>query len=184
MRAQRPASREIAGIIVTVAAVLGVTGGLLRAADSLPALLRGREGVAYLPSIEAAERTLGERLWLPAYFPDTFAWPPTVVAVHRGPPPFVTLTFADRAGEPVLVVSQSLGSGAPALPGPLPSARVLHRVTVRLHGDEAMLARVVGRDGRTWHDLAWEMHGRRLSLLARASADEVLRMASSVRGRP
>jgi len=175
----------MAGIIVTLAAVLGAAAGLLRVADSLPALLRGQEGVARLPSIEAAEQTLGARLWLPAYFPDTIAWPPTAVVVHRGPPPFVTLTFADRAGEPTLVIGQSLGSVAVAPPSePFPRAQVLHSVTVALHGADVKLVRLVDREGRTWHHLAWEMEGRRLSLRSRGSADELLRMARSVRGRP
>lgn len=185
MRLDREAVREVAGIVMALSMVLGVTAGLLRVADSVPGLIRGEpKGATRLLSIDAAERRLGERLWLPAYFPDTLSWPPAAIVVRRGPPPSVAVTFVDRGGEPALVLGQSLGTTAPVPEELQARDPVLHRVTVPLHDGRATLLRLAGRDGRIWHDLAWEMEGRRIVLRSRGSVDELLRMARSVRHRP
>ncbi|MBI4011441.1 MAG: hypothetical protein HY359_03960 [Candidatus Rokubacteria bacterium] len=168
---------------MTLALVMGATAAVLRAVDTLPAYLGGAgRGVERFDSVEAVERRLRERLWLPSYFPDTLRWPPAGIRLHTGPPPSVVLTFGDRGGEPRLVVFQSLGGlGAPP-PEPLPGGRVLQTVTVPLHDAPAALSRVLDRDGRVWHELGWSTGDRRVVLRSRGPVAELLRMGESVRG--
>ncbi len=170
---------------MTLALVIGATAAVLRAVDGLPAYLGGaRRGEERFDSVEAVERRLGERLWLPSYFPDSLRWPPAGIRVHAGPPPSVVLTFTDRGGEPLLLLVQSLrGFGTPP-PELFPGGGVLQTVTVPLHGAPAALSRVVDGDGRVWHELGWSTGDRRVVLRFRGPVAELLRIGESVRGRP
>ena len=167
---------------MTLSLVMGATAAVLRAVDALPAYLGGAaRGVERFHSVEEVERRLRERLLLPSYFPDTLRWPPARIRLHTGPPPSVVLTFADRGGEPWLVVFQSFGALGTPPPQLLPAGRVLQTVTVPLHGTQAALSRVLDGDGRLWHELGWSTGERRIVLRSRGPVDELLRMGESVR---
>ena len=167
---------------MTLSLVMGATAAVLRAVDALPAYLgvAGR-GVEGFDSVEAVERRLRERLWLPSYFPDSLRWPPAEIRVHAGPLPSVALTFAGSERDARLVVFQSFGAFGTPPPQLLPAGRVLQTVTVPLHGAPAALSRVLDRDGRVWHELGWSTGDRRVVLRSRGPVDELLRMGESVR---
>jgi hypothetical protein len=171
-------------MVVTLSLVLGATAGVLRILDALPGRLRHEPpGVRRVASVEDAERVVGARLWLPAYFPDSLRWPPATVTVHAGPPPAVTLAFEDAAGEVVLLLVESLARRL-AAPPPAPAAPQVLQVRPVVIGDaEATLSRFVGHDGRVWHDLAWTLDGRSLVLRSRGPAEDLVRIGGSIRSR-
>jgi hypothetical protein len=169
---------------VTLSLVLGATAGVLRLLDVLPGRLRQEpSGVSRVVSVADAERVMGARVWLPAYFPDTLRWPATAVTVHPGRPRAVTLAFADASGEVVLLLVESLSPSA-AIPPPLPArGQLLYEGPVTIGDASATLSRFVGDDGRVWHDLVWSRDGRTLAMRARGPVEELVRVAASVRPR-
>ena len=184
MSGNRGRLAELGAIVVTLTLVLGATAGALRLLDTLPSRLRHEPpGVRRVATVADAEQAVGERIWLPAYFPDTLKWPATSVTVHAGPPPTVTLAFSGPGDEVVLLMVEST---ARRLATSLPAPRARDMLDVRsvvVDGVEATLSRFVGDDGRVWHDLAWTRDGRTIVLRSRGPADELLRMAASIRPR-
>lgn len=172
---------ELVRILATLALVVGAAAGLLRALDALPAYLQGTpRGVRSFGSVEEIERRLRERLLLPAYFPDTLRWPPAAIRLESGPPPAVALTFVGREdGEERLVILQSFGPSAVASPRLLAPGLALQTTSVPVLGAEGRVVRILGRDGRIWHDVTWHAGDRQLTLRSRGSLEELLMMARS-----
>lgn len=187
--ARSAALGEVARVVMTLGLVVVAAAGLLRGLDSLPGWLGAEpRGVKTFDSIEAAERHLKARLVVPAYFPDTLAWPPAAVRVDEGPPSAVGLTFLGRgSGEPRLILYQDLGGpgfgGDPRSLRLLPAWVVLQRTRTALHGRDVVLTRLLDEDGLVWHEVAWEVEGRRLALRSRGAVDELLTIAHSTGGR-
>lgn len=175
---------ELGRFVVSLSLVLGATAGALRILDALPARLRHDEpGVRRVASVADAERVLGASVWMPAYFPDTLRWPATAVAVHAGPPPAVTVAFADGAGDVAVIIVESLATAAVIPPVLPPQGTMLQVRSITVNEAEATLSRFIGLDGRVWHDLAWSRDGRTLVLRSRGPVEDLLRMAGSIRPR-
>ena len=164
----------------TLVLVMGGAAGALATLDAAPGWLRGEpRGVRRLQSIDEAERRLKARLYLPAFFPDRYRWPPSSVRLVLGEPSSVALTFEAGGGGPALELGQTVGGEGPVSPLALPEAQALRRSTVRLGEVEGTLARVVGADGAMWDEVAWRQGGRTMVLRGKAGAEELLRMARS-----
>ena len=178
-------ARETARVIVVLAAVMGAAALALRALDAAPRLVTGeRRGVARFLSIDGAEHALGVRLFVPAFFPDTLRWPPSSIRVFAGPPACASLAFDGRDGEPErLVIYQAPGPRASIAMALMPSARALHRAEVDLSAGSATLVRVELADGRIGNDLIWYRPDETLALRYDGPADELVRIAHSLRRR-
>jgi len=178
-------TREVARALVALAAVLGAAGLSLRALDAVPRLVTGEHrGVVRYQSIDGAEQALGVRLFVPAFFPDTLQWPPSSVRVFAGPPACAALAFDGRDGEPArLVIYQAPGPRASIAMALMPSARALLRTEVDLSLGSATLVRVELADGRIGNDLIWYRPDETLALRYDGPADELVRIAHSLRRR-
>ncbi len=183
---QRGLARDAAEIVGTLIAVTALAGAALRALDALPGLLRreGR-GLVRVDSLEAAERLFGEPLLEPAFFPDTIAWPPAIIWVHKGPPVAVVAVFTGRDGRiERLRLCAVRGPGLPE--GLLPPAHRLHRVAVEMQAETAppaVLDRVQIETGAIAHDLVWSRGDLTVALRYTGSADELVAIARSLRRR-
>lgn len=175
--------RIVAGLLV----VLGATAATLAALDAVPAWILGEpRDVRRVSSQQEAERRLGARLVLPAYFPDTLAWPPRTIRVLGGPRASALLECDGRDGQPRLVLAQT------ARPGDVPErllapSRPLSETSVAMGAAAAepgALRRVVGPDGEVWQEVAWRHGGRQVLLRLKGSVDQAVRMAKSAREAP
>jgi hypothetical protein len=162
---------------VTAAAAL-----VLAAVGSLPARFGGdtRE-VRRAASLEDAERRLGARLLLPAYFPERLEWPPAQVRVAGGKGGSAALLFRSRGvrdDQPVELLQASSPAGAidPELLG---DRRVRGSSRTTVGSRPASIAEVL-RDGWTWRELSFEVDGRSVLLRSKGDVDELYRMARSV----
>ncbi|HYQ80841.1 MAG TPA: hypothetical protein VEP68_05030 [Anaeromyxobacteraceae bacterium] len=172
--------KELLRALATLALVMGGATAGLAALDAAPAWLQGEpRGVRRLASVDEAERRLKARLYLPAFFPDRYRWPPSTVRLILGDPSSVALGFEAREGGLALQLAQTVGGEGPVSPLVLPPAEALQRSAVRLGSEEATLARVLGEDGKIWHEVAWRQGGRTLVLRGRGGVEELLRMARS-----
>jgi hypothetical protein len=154
----------------------------LKAVDRLPTLLSGMPyGVRVYATVEDAERAVGARLWLPAYYPDTLAWPPGRVDAWPGPPTMVALHVNDRAdGRERLVLVQSFTAPADPPPVLLEPAQVLTVTDVPVGNRTAVLARVVAPGGEVMHDVWWDHGKRRITVRYRGPVEELLLIAASL----
>jgi hypothetical protein len=176
-----PRTIVLSWLLVVAAFALG-----LKAADRLPTLLSGTpHGVRVYATVADAERALGARIWLPAYYPDTLAWPPSRVDTWPGPPAMVALHVNARAGgQERMVLVQSFG--APAGPPPLllPPAQVLTTTDVPIGGRTGLLMRVVAPGGEVMHDVSWDHGQRRVTVRYHGPVEELLLIAASLERTP
>jgi hypothetical protein len=164
--------------------VMAATVVALKALDRVPALLAGTpHGARVYASIEEAERAIGARVWLPAYYPDELDWPPASVEATVNEPLVVVVRLAARAdGSERLVLAQSIGSPAAPPDAFLPRADELSAAEVEVGRHRARLARVlVGPYER--HELRWDQAGRCVTLRYAGPVDTLLSIAASLERR-
>lgn len=175
---------ELLKVVLALVTVLGMTVLMLAALDAVPRALQPQvERLATVPSVEAAEKRLGEKLAMPSYFPESLAWPPSQVRIARGDPPTVSISLLGRDGGGTRVLlCQTVGAegavSADLLPRP---SRVLDSRKLQVAGAPGSLARVETPDGLLWHDLGWSHSGQQFVLRTRGTVTEALMMAESVR---
>jgi len=164
--------------------VMALAAGALKALDRVPALLAGTaHGARVFASIEEAERAVGARIWLPAYYPDELAWPPASIEVSATEPPTVLVRLAGRdGGRDRLVVAQSIGWETPPPAGFLPPAQELGSADIALGGHRARLSRVL-LGPHEMHDLRWDQDRRRVTLRYRGPVDTLMLVAASLERR-
>jgi hypothetical protein len=171
---------ELLRALATLVLVMGGAAVALAGLDAAPGWLQGEpRGVRRLAGVDEAERRLKARLYLPAFFPIRYRWPPTSVRLLLGDPASVALDFEGREGGLALQLGQTVGGEGPISPLVLAPAEALQRSAVRIGDREGTLARVLGEDGAVWHEVAWRQGGRTLVLRGKAGVEELLRMSRS-----
>ncbi len=179
------ATQSMGRDLTSLALVLALVAGGLRLLDTLPqrlAELTEYRGGRPFAQISEVERRLGERLALPAYFPQTLRWPPARIRVAGARPAQVLLAFdaATGSGERLLF-AQSVG-GVEEPTAPLwPDGVLLDSAGVGLQQTTGVLERLLAPDGRIWHQVRWERWGRLLVLRSAGGPEELMTLARSVR---
>ncbi len=172
----------LARALVTLALVMTAATASLEGLGALPRLLtEPAEGRLY-SSVADLERRLRQRLLLPAYFPQSLAWPPKVVRATGGRPAVVVLEFQSReSAGPALYLAQTIGGAAEIPEHMLPQATKVEEGPLKVGKLEGRLTLLRGGDGEVWHQLTWEQNGSRLALRGSGGLGQLLRMAGSVR---
>jgi hypothetical protein len=162
--------------------VVAVSALAIKALDRVPGWVSGTpQGVRVYASVTEAEAALGARVWLPAYYPDSLAWPPSRVAARPGRPASVALRVIGRpSGRERLVIVESIGGTAPPPPELLAPAEVLTESQVAIGGRAAVVARVVIPGGEVVHDVRWDHDERRIVLRYHGPVEELLLIAESL----
>lgn len=176
--------REMSGLFARFVVVMGAAVAVLAAADRVPAWLSGAtHGARVYHTLAEAEASLGTRLRVPSYYPDTLAWPPSRIEVAPGPPPVAAIRVARRGtAREVLVICQSIGGPAAPPPWLLPPLDVLREAAVSVEGRPGRLLRRLAPDGRVVHDLSWSGGERRFTLRFEGAVEDLLRMARALGG--
>lgn len=182
---QRSAGVELARSLAAILIVLGAAAATLAALDRMPAWITGRaHGVMRVSSVTEAGRRLRARIILPAYFPESLAWPPEEILVASGAPPGAAIEIAPRGGgRPRLVVAQT---GAPGrVPEILvPGTPLDGGSPIRIGDATGRVRRVIGADGEVWWELAWTYRSRSVVMRSRGDLEQLLEMARSARETP
>lgn len=170
---------RLAGLLV---GTLVVTAGVLRTLDAVPGWIRDEpRGVRPYASVRDLEADIRTRLLLPAYFPDTFEWPPARVWLAPGDGHPSALVVRDaRSGVERLVMCQNADGDAPIPRRLLAPGRVLQQVDVNVNDARGVLTRQALPDGTQWSDLSWVEAGRRLTFRIYGDDNELVKMARSV----
>lgn len=164
-------------------AVVAAAASALLVLDAVPWLLEGVvRGVVAHRSVEDAERALGATLLVPAYFPQTYRWPPAEVRTVGRPARSAAFTMAPaKPGGTALLIVQSLDGGARTPEQLLSSGKELHRVSFDLAGREAVMTDVFLPPDGAFHDVSFVADSRRVVIRFRGDPEEVLKIAASLR---
>lgn len=163
-------------------AVMALAATTLAGLDRLPSVASGTpHGVRVFDSIDSAERELGVRVWLPSAGV-VLGWPPDRVEADAANPPTLAIHFPARvAGQPEVLLCESMGRVPRAAPEVLlPPGRTLESAEIQVGGRPAHLARLVGDDGRVWHELGWDLGSRHITLRSGGPVDWLLEVAGGV----
>jgi hypothetical protein len=184
-RAARSPGVELVRSVAAVVLVLAAAAVTLAALDRLPAWITGRaHGVARVASVTEASRRLRARIVVPAYFPQSLAWPPAEILVVAGPPPAAALEITAReGGRPRLVIAQT-GAPGPVAELLIPGTPLDSGSPIKVEGTTGRLRRVIGMDGEVWWELAWTYRSRSIVMRSRGDLDQLLEMARSAREAP
>jgi hypothetical protein len=177
-----PPAAELARMLATLAWVVATAAIVLAALGAVPGRITGdAHGVRRAATVEEAERRVRSSLFLPAFFPDRLAWPPSEVRVAGGRGGSVRLVFAPRGpkGAPVTLL-QSTTAGEEIDPDLVGERRVLAEARTTIGSHPAGIATVLV-DGATLAELSWQLDGRALVLRGAGDLDELYRMAHSAR---
>ena len=177
-----PASRPVgpariagAWLFVVAAAVVG-----LRVADALPRTALGvSRGVTRAATVAELERATGRSLPVPAYFPDTIAWPPAEVRRHSNGAAAIWCRQRDGSGLALMLATAP--RGAPQLLGAvLPPSTELQREQSARGDHVVIVSRVRQADGSVWQQVQWPSMAQIILIRYRGTLDELLKIAGSV----
>lgn len=168
---------------------IGLAAAGLRLVDTLPAWWSGEpRSVQAYATVDELEREVRTRLLLPAFFPETLAWPPSRIERSAGPGKPTLLAFRDRqSGLERVLLCQTVDGDAPIPARLLAAGTVVEERALEVSGSPAALRVVRGSRGEAFTDLTWVQQSRRILIRAGSgtSQTELLRLARSLhRGRP
>jgi hypothetical protein len=175
----RHVTRQALHILLFVV-TLAVMVGLLKVLNWAPGALEPGLMTRY-PSIEAAVSRLGIRkIYVPAYFPESLAWPPAEILAQSKPYQAVVMEFVRaRDRQAVLVMSQA------ANPHFEPDVAIrFHTISetvpLDLGGRKARLEAGMCEDRSACSRIQWDEGKIRIVLTMKAPSVELIRIAQSM----
>ena len=182
-RSTRAAAQGPARLLGAWLAVILAAAFSLRVADAVPRVALGvPRGVVRAPDLAHLERASGRRMPVPAYFPDSIAWPPADVRMHAGGSAAIWCRQRPSGGLALIVATAPPGSRAIAA-AVLPPSVELQREDATLGGRPASVSRVRDGDGAVWQQVQWQAPGQIILIRYRGTLGELLKIAGSVRER-
>ncbi|MBM2831254.1 MAG: hypothetical protein HW414_306 [Dehalococcoidia bacterium] len=174
--------KEAPGILLPPALLMGFAALLFHLLNLVPASLQPAQARTY-ESIEAAERALGVKISVPAYFPDYLRWPPTRIALQRKPTLMLSLVFSAADGaEGVLSIHQVFSPAGEKYYREAAKPEVLlGELTVPLDGREATLIIGKGAGGAPFNQVHWRKGDRYLIITTLYPPEELLKIAGSMK---
>ena len=175
VRRMGPVRLAAAWLLIVAAAVVG-----LRVADALPrAALGVSRGVTRAADVAGLERAIGRRMPVPAYFPDTIAWPPAEARRHSSGSAAIWCRQRDGGGL-ALVIATAPGGTPHLLDAVLPPAAELQREQSSRGDRLVTVSRVRQADGSVWQQVQWPSTAQIILIRYRGTLDELLKIAGSV----
>ena len=132
-------------------------------------------------SIEQVRAALNFRdIYIPSYFPQTIAWPPSKILAQGSPFPALVMEFKRAGGdEIILVLSQSRG-GALKTGETLVFTAVSESAPIDIHGNKAILNVGVCVGGMPCSALSWNEGGETLNIILGSAPFDLTKIAASM----
>jgi len=139
------------------------------------------EGVRRFTSVEAARKHLAPtELYLPAYRPERFQWPPSEILARRSPHNQLVIHVSDsHTHELILAIGQTEAS-APAVELRLKTISHRRETTIQVEGRTASLTEGECNIGGTCYQLTWTEGSTRIRIVANLTPEELSRVAESM----
>lgn len=139
-----------------------------------------QEGFMPFPSLGEAEAYLGEKIFIPRYFPPNLSWPPSQILAQRKPFLAYVVKF-QKKGEGGISLVLTVASGRHPLSGfQIVPVRTLQSIRVKIAGQSAELSVGRLRSGERCSLISWVLYGRRRTLSGLLPPAEILRMAETM----
>jgi len=169
------------GAFVLFCIMVLFAAGILRLLDWLPLVIQD-ESLRRYASVEDVQRELKiGKILLPSYFPQYLSWPPSEIFAQEKPFPLVLLYFKDlNTGDVVLAIRQSDSKDPAPVPLRIEPKKIASRRNIVVKGRNAELSVAACEDGRTCNAVSWREEGYTITIVARDSIQELLRIASSM----
>ena len=165
------------------AAGLAILVIALKALNVLP-LIAQKDLMRRYGDFEEMRTSLGIReVLVPSYFPEDFRWPPTGILAQGKPHPAVIMEF-ERSGEGkdrgvgMMICQTAEDDFTPG--GPLVISRVRERATYPLKGRSAILEVGSCVNGEPCSRISWREKDARITILARLTPFELMKVAESM----
>jgi hypothetical protein len=164
--------------------VVAVTAASLRVLDAVPRAVTGLpRGVIRLQSLDDAARRLGAVIPMPSVVPDDLEWPPTDILVGADSS-FAVHSRHRPDGAVWLIIAGAPGRAGAVDPAVLPAVTVLQETEMLSgQGRTMSIQRLHDSGGTIWHQVSWRDHTHLFLVRGRASLDDVVRIAQSLRER-
>ena len=154
--------------------------GLLKVVNWLPMTFQN-DTLRRYNSIEEVKTSLNIRsLHVPAYFPQTIAWPPAHIVAQAKPSLTVLMKFNRRdSAQEALVIMQAESDSFPRhAPGEF--SAVTERVLYQLHGRPAVLEVGTCENEEPCSRMSWQEGKYRLIVFMRSAPFELIKIAESM----
>jgi hypothetical protein len=173
---------KISGFIA-FAAGLAVLVLFLKAANWFPLAVDRDLMQRYGDFDEMRSRVGIAQVLVPSYFPEEYRWPPSGILAQGKPYPAVVMEFERsgrvKGGEIGLLICQAADNDF--VPGGKPRiSRVRERAPYSLKGRTALLEVGDGEKGETCTRISWLENGFKVTLIARSTPFEAIRVAESM----
>ena len=132
-------------------------------------------------TVREAERTLGLRILLPAYFPDYIRWPPAHISGGNRPRQSVALAFLAQDGSGEVLWLQERSRPSTPLTAPTPEGgKLLESQPVTVGSESGWLVRWVTARGEERRQLVWRTGQVEVTLTTVLPVADLQRMAESI----
>lgn len=162
---------------ITVAVLLVV----LKMINWLPLIIQ-KESMRQYHSIEEMQSRLNiATVYIPSYFPQHLAWPPSIIIAQRKPFTAVIMHFHYRNSEEVGMVIRQVRAGELALPdSALALRKVLQTSSILIKDRNALLETGECDGGASCSRVSWEEGGLSIAVTAKTPQRELIRIARSM----
>ena len=153
---------------------------VLKVANWLPTAIQ-KDTMRRYQNIEDVKSKLGIKdIFVPSYFPQNFAWPPSEILAQNKPFAAVIMEIKhDRRGDVALIISQA--ESADFRPDEkIKIVQVRERVSYALKGRQVVLESGVCKNDEPCSRLAWDEGSYRIHITARSLPPELVKIAESM----
>ncbi len=161
--------------------MVAVFAAILNLLNWVPSILQ-KEGVRKFKTIEdvKGELKLG-RLFLPSYFPQYLIWPPSEIYGRKKPAKMVLMHFVNyNKKDVVLSVMQAESSDPHPLRSRIEPVKTRKRESKLIKGRRGDLSLALCSGGEPCNTVTWEEDGYTLTIIAKDSVEELLKIAESM----
>ena len=161
--------------------MLSITILALTLLNWIPLVVRS-EGFRKYASLEEVQKDLHLRkVYLPSYFPDRLQWPPFEIYAQSKPFTMILMHVKERQKNRIVLAMRQVDAHVSSpMKLRLEPTQIAKQEQVTIKGREAVLSRASCADGTVCNTLAWQEEGYILTLVARDSVQELIRIAESM----
>ena len=132
-------------------------------------------------SVEEVKAKLNIRhVYAPAYYPQCFRWPPSLIIAQTRPYTAVGMEFMRKEGEEVCLVVTQTEAPRSSPRVKIAFAEVRESVRYSLKGRSALLETGLCDDGQVCSRISWEEEGYRILIIGRSAPAQLEKIAESV----
>lgn len=161
--------------------MLAATVLVLRVLNWVPLSIPS-EGIRRYASLEDVQKQLKIRkIYLPSYFPDRLQWPPSEIYAQNKPFSMVLIHLKERGTDQIVVgIRQVDAKFSSSLRLRIEPTEIRREEEVVIKGRSAVLSLAFCADGTVCNEIVWQEDGYTLTIVAKDSVPELIRIAESV----